>query len=256
VPENHFGEEVAAGYDQGSAWMFEPDVLGPAVALLAELAGGGAALEFAVGTGRVALPLAARGVPVSGIELSIPMANRLRAKDDAQRVKVTIGDMVTTRVTGSFRLVYLVFNTIGNLITQDQQVACFANAAAHLEPGGFFVIEVGVPDLRRLPPGEDARVFAHSPGYVGYDRYTDLVAQQATSHHFTDTEGSGVRELKTPFRYVWPSELDLMARLAGMSLRDRWANWDRSPFTGESRSHVSVWEKTRTNPRSGESTGQ
>jgi SAM-dependent methyltransferase len=246
VPENYFGEEVAAGYDQGSAWMFEPDVIGPAVALLAELAGGEAALEFAVGTGRVALPLAARGVPVSGIELSIPMANRLRAKDDAQRVKVTIGDMVTTRVAGSFRLVYLVFNTIGNLTSQDQQVACFANAAAHLEPGGFFVIEVGVPDLRRLPPGEDARVFAHSPGYVGYDRYTDLVAQQATSHHFTDTDGSGVRELKTPFRYVWPSELDLMARLAGMSLRDRWADWDRSSFTGESRSHVSVWEKTCT----------
>jgi hypothetical protein len=137
-----------------------------------------------------------------------------------------------------------VFNTIGNLTTQDQQVACFANAAAHLEPGGYFVIEVGVPDLRRLPPGEDARVFSHAPGYVGYDRYSDLVAQQATSHHFV-ADGSGVRELKTPFRYVWPSELDLMAQLAGMSRRDRWAGWDRSPFTGESTSHVSVWEKTK-----------
>ncbi len=246
MPENHFGEEVAAGYDESSPWMFAPEVLGPAVDLLAELAGDGAALEFAVGTGRVALPLAARGVPVSGIELSIPMADRLRAKDQAQRIKVTIGDMVTTRVDGSFRLVYLVFNTIGNLTTQDQQVKCFANAGAHLEPGGFFVIESGVPDLRRLPPGEDARVFSHSPGYVGYDRYTDLVAQQATSHHFRAAHGSGIREVKTPFRYVWPSELDLMARLAGMSLRDRWASWDRSLFTGESISHVSVWEKPDT----------
>jgi len=245
VLENYFGEEVAAGYDEGTASWFGPHVLGPAVDLLAELAGDGAALEFAVGTGRVALPLAARGVPVSGIELSIPMADRLRAKDDLQRVKVTIGDMATTRINGRFRLVYLVFNTIGNLTTQDQQVACFANAAAHLELGGSFLIEVGVPDLRRLPPGEDARVFAHAPGYVGYDRYTDLVAQQAMSHHFT-ADGSGVREIKTPFRYAWPSELDLMARLAGMSLRDRWADWSRAPFTGDSTSHVSVWEKNDT----------
>jgi SAM-dependent methyltransferase len=243
VLQNYFGEEEAAGYDEGSALWFDPNVLGPAVDMLAELASDGAALEFAVGTGRVALPLAARGVPVSGIELSIPMADRLRAKDGSERIKVTIGDMATTRVEGRFRLVYLVFNTIGNLTTQDQQVACFANAAAHLEPGGTFLIEVGVPDLRRLPPGEDARVFSHSPGYVGYDRYTDLVAQQATSHHFT-ADGSGVREFKTPFRYVWPSELDLMARLARMSLRDRWAGWDRSSFTRESTSHVSVWEKT------------
>src|SRR5579864_6705522 len=220
--------------------MFDPNVLVPTVELLAEFAGDGAALEFAIGTGRVACPLAARGVPVSGIELSIPMAERLRAKDDAQRIKVTIGDMATTQVEGRFRLVYLVFNAIGNLTTQDQQVACFANAAAHLEPGGHFLIEVGVPDLRCLPPGEDARVFAHAPGYVGYDRYTDLVAQQAMSHHFTADE-SGVRESKTPFRYVWPSELDLMAKLAGMTLEHRWAWWDRSPFTDESRSHVSVW---------------
>ncbi len=179
MPEDYFGDDVAARYDDSSSPMFDPEVLGPTVDLLAGLAGDGAALEFAVGTGRVALPLAARGVPVSGIELSTAMAERLRAKDDAQRVKVTIGDMATTRVDGCFRLVYLVFNTIGNLTTQDQQVACFANAAAHLEPGGYFVIEVGVPDLRRLPPGEDARVFSHAPGYVGYDRYIDLVAQQA-----------------------------------------------------------------------------
>jgi SAM-dependent methyltransferase len=242
VVQNHFGEEVAARYDEDCGSMFDPDVLGPTVDLLAELADDGAALEFAVGTGRVALALAARGVPVSGIEFSSSMADRLRAKDDARRVKVTIGDMATTLVEGRFRLVYLVYNTIGNLTTQDQQVACFANAAAHLEPGGHFLIEVGVPDLRRLPPGEDARVFAHGPGYLGYDRYTDLVTQQAVSHHFTADE-SGLREVKTPFRYVWPSELDLMARLAGMSLRDRWASWDRSPFTGDSRSHISVWQK-------------
>ena len=150
--------------------------------------------------------------------------------------------MATTRLAGRFRLVYLVFNTIGNLTTQDEQVACFANAAAHLEPGGAFLIEVGVPDLRRVPPGEDARVFAHAPGYVGYDHYVDFVAQQAVSHHFV-AGSTAISETTTPFRYVWPSELDLMAKLAGMTLRHRWAGWDRSPFTGDSTSHVSVWEK-------------
>ena len=240
--ENHFGDDVAGRYDESSGDKFDPAVLGPTVDVLAELAGDGAALELAVGTGRVALPLAARGIPVAGIDLSTAMVARLRAKDGADRIDVTIGDLATTRVDGAFRLVYLVYNTIGNLYTQDRQVACFANAAAHLEPGGCFVVEVGVPDLRRLPPGEDARVFAHAPGYVGYDRYTDLVAQQAVSHHVV-AEGSDVREVTTPFRYVWPSELDLMARLAGMSLRHRWAGWNRSPFTGESTSHVSVWEK-------------
>jgi SAM-dependent methyltransferase len=245
VPEDHFGEDVAARYDESVVERFAPDVLGPTVDVLAELATGGAALELAVGTGRVALPLAARGVPVSGIDLSTAMVARLRAKDATHLVEVTTGDIASARVEGRFRLVYLVFNTIGNLLTQDRQVACFANAAAHLDPGGCFVVEVGVPDLRRLPPGEDARVFAHSPGYVGYDRYTDLVAQQAVSHHFV-ADGSGARELTTPFRYVWPSELDLMARLAGMTLRHRWANWDRSPFTGDSPSHVSVWEKVAT----------
>jgi SAM-dependent methyltransferase len=245
VPQDHFGEEVAAHYRESFASMFDPAVVSTTVDVLAELAGGGAALEFAVGTARIALPLAARGVPVSGIDLSIAMAGWLRAQDDSQCIKVTIGDMATTRVDGRFRLVYLVFNTIGNLTTQDQQVTCFVNAASDLEPGGYFVIEVAVPALRRLPPGEDARVFAHAPGYVGYDRYIDLVAQQAVSHHFR-TAGSGIREFTTPFRYVWPSELDLMAKLAGMSLRDRWAGWDRSPFTGDSTSHVSVWEKDGT----------
>lgn len=170
------------------------------------------------------------------------MAERLRVKDSDHRVSVTIGDMATARVDATFRLVYLVYNTIGNLTAQDQQVACFANAARHLEPGGYFLIEVGVPDLRRLPPGEDARVFAHAPGYVGYDRYVDLVAQQAVSHHVT-VNGPDVGQISTPFRYVWPSELDLMARLAGLTLRSRWADWTGSPFTGESSSHVSIWEK-------------
>jgi SAM-dependent methyltransferase len=242
MPLDHFGEDVAARYDRDAASMFDAEALRPTIDVLVELAGDGAALELAIGTGRVALPLAARGVPVSGIDLSTAMVDLLRAKDGAERIEVTLGDMATTRVAGRFRLVYLVFNTIGNLVTQDQQVACFANAAAHLEPGGCFLIEVVVPDLRRLPPGEDARVFSHAPGYVGYDRYTDLVAQQVTSHHFV-ADGSGGREVRTPFRFVWPSELDLMARLAGLSLRERWAGWDRSPFTGESTSHVSIWEK-------------
>ncbi len=240
--ENVFDDPgAAARYDESGAAMFEPAVLEPAVDLLAELAGDGRALELAVGTGRVALPLAARGVTVAGIELSEAMAAQLRAKDPTGTVAVTIGDMTTTQVVGSFRLVYLVFNTIGTVWTQDAQVACFLNAAAHLEPGGCFVIEVVVPDLRRLPPGSDAIVYAHSPGYVGYDRYVDLVAQQAVSHHFRAGD-DGAGEFRTPFRYVWPSELDLMARLAGMSLRHRWADWDRSPFTGDSPSHVSVWQ--------------
>jgi SAM-dependent methyltransferase len=239
VTEDHFAA-VADRYDEDAADRFAPEVLGPTVDLLAELAGDGAALELAIGTGRVALALAERGVPVTGIELSPPMVEQLRAKPGAERIPVTIGDMATSRIDGAFRLVYLVYNTIGNLVTQDQQVACFANAAAHLEPAGSFLIEVGVPRLRSLPPGEDAHVFGHAPGYVGYDRYTDLVAQQATSHHFS-AGAQGIREDRTPFRYVWPSELDLMARLAGLELRHRWAGWDRAPFTGESTSHVSVW---------------
>jgi SAM-dependent methyltransferase len=242
VLDDHFAGEVAARYDDTLGAMGSPEVLGPTVDLLASLAGSGAALEMAVGTGRVALPLAARGVPVSGIELSSDMVAQLRAKPGGDAIPVTIGDMTTTRVDGAFRLVYLVFNTIGNVETQDRQVACFENAAAHLEPGGCFVIENVVPDLRRLVPGHDAVVFAHARGYVGYDRYDDLVAQHAVSHHFV-ADGSGAREVRTPFRYVWPSELDLMARLSHLELADRWADWNRSPFTGDSPSHVSVWRK-------------
>jgi SAM-dependent methyltransferase len=248
VPEelaDHFAGEVAARYDATPDPHFDPAVVERTVDVLAELAGGGAALELAVGTGRIAIPLAGRGVPVAGIELSPDMAAQLRAKDPDGLIDVRLGDMASTRVDGRFRLVYLVYNTIGNLDDQDRQLACFANAAAHLEPGGCFVVEVVVPDLRRLVPGHDAVVFAHAPGYVGYDRYVDLVAQRAVSHHFV-ADGSGVREVTTPFRYVWPSELDLMARLAGMQLRHRWADWDRSPFTGDSTSHVSVWERPVT----------
>lgn len=241
--EDHFVGEVAARYDATLGAMGSPEVLGPTVDLLAELAGDGAALELAVGTGRVALSLAARGVPVSGIELSPDMAAQLRAKPGGGDIPVTIGDMTTARVEGAFALVYLVFNTIGNVETQDRQVACFATAAAHLEEGGRFVIEVGVPDLRRLVPGSDAVVFAHAPGYVGYDRYDDFVRQHAVSHHFV-AAGGDVREVRTPFRFVWPSELDLMARLAGLELEARWASWDRSPFTADSPSHVSVWRKS------------
>jgi len=241
VPEDHFGSVVAATYDEDSVAMFAPEVLGPTVDVLAELAGSGAVLEFAIGTGRVAIPLAARGVSVSGIELSTAMATRLHAKPGAEGIDVTVGDMATAKLGRKFRLVYLVFNTIGNLTTQDKQVACFANAAAHLEPGGVFVVEVGVPDLRRLPPGDDARVFAHEPGYVGYDHYVDPVAQQAVSHHFV-ADGTTVTDMTTPFRYVWPSELDLMAKLAGMRPRKRWNGWDRSEFGSDSTSHVSIWE--------------
>lgn len=243
-PRNRFDDEdAAAEYDDSAGPEFDPEVITATVDLLADLAGDGAALEFAVGTGRVALPLARRGVPVSGLELSEAMVARLREKDPDQRVPVTIGDMTSTRVDGSFSLVYLVFNTIGNVFTQDNQVATFRNAAAHLAPGGCFLIEVGVPDLRRLPPGDDARVFSHAPGYVGYDRYIDLVEQQAMSHHF-HTDGSRIHEFRTPFRYVWPSELDLMAQLAGLSRRERWSYWDRSPFTSESRKLIAVWEKS------------
>jgi SAM-dependent methyltransferase len=242
VLQDHFAGEVAARYDDTLGEMASPEVLGPTVDLLAELAGAGGALEMAIGTGRVALPLAARGVPVSGIEWSPDMVAQLRAKPGGDAIPVTIGDMATTGVAGTFRLVYLLYNTIGNAETQDRQVACFANAAAHLEPGGCLLIEVGVPDLRRLVPGHDAVVFAHAPGYVGYDRYDDLVAQHAVSHHFV-VGGSSAREVRTPFRYVWPSELDLMARLAGLELAGRWTGWDRSPFTADSPSHVSVWRK-------------
>ena len=241
MPENHFGPDVAGRYDEDSATMFAPEALDPAVDRLAALAAGRPALELAIGTGRVGLALAARGVPVAGIELSEAMVEQLRAKPGGDAIAVTIGDMATTRVEGRFGLVYLVFNTIVNLTSQDAQVACFENAAAHLEPGGCFVVEVGIPQLRRLPPGEPGNVIGIEDGYWGIDEF-HVVEQRLVSHHFIATDG-GIRRKSIPFRYVWPSELDLMARLAGLRLRERCADWHGAPLTEESRSHVSVWDK-------------
>ncbi len=242
--DGFFGERIAADYDRSVADRFAPEVLEPTVTVLADLAEGGRALEFAVGTGRVALPLAERGVPVSGIELSRAMVTRLRAKPGGSDLPVTIGDMATATVEGSFSLVFLVFNTITNLLTQDEQVACFANAAAHLAPGGRFVVEDNVPQLRRLPPGERYVPFAIDDQHLGVDEY-DVVAQHLVSHHSSVVDGKGLR-FSSRHRYAWPSEYDLMARLAGLTLESRWGGWDRSPFTADSEAHVSVWARPST----------
>jgi SAM-dependent methyltransferase len=236
-----WGEDVAAVYDATYSAMFEPIVLDPTIDRLAELAKDGTALEFAVGTGRVALPLSSRGVSVHGLELSPHMAEKLRAKPGADAVPVTIGDMTTTRVPGTFKVVYLVANTIMNVTTQEDQIAVFANAAAHLERGGWFVVEVMVPQLRSVPRGEVGRVFTLEPDHVGIETYDDLVGQIAWSHHWVEEDGHLVRH-SAPYRYVWPSELDLMARIAGFRLSDRWAGWDRAPFTSDSMSQVAVFE--------------
>jgi SAM-dependent methyltransferase len=242
VPEDHFGERVAARYDESSADMFEPAVVDPVVDFLAALAGDGAALELGIGTGRIALPLAQRGIRVHGIDLSEAMVARLRAKPGAEQIGVTIGDFATSTVAGSFTVAYLVFNTIMNLTTQDEQVGCFRNVAAHLEPGGCFVVEVGVPSLRRLPPGETIRAFSfESPTRFGFDEF-DVATQSLVSHHYGIEDGK-LDVHSIPFRYVWPSELDLMARLAGLTLRERWSGWKREPFTNDSTKHVSVWVK-------------
>jgi SAM-dependent methyltransferase len=237
-----WGQEIAEVYDKTYAAQSRPSVLDPIVDLLAELAGGGPALEFAAGTGRVALPLSARGIAVAGIELSPHMAERLRAKPGAEAVPVTIGDMTTPRVPGAFTLVYLVANTIMNVTTQDDQLAVFANAAAHLKPGGCFAVEVEVPQLRRVPPGQASWVFTLDPDHVGIETFDDTVAQIAWSHHWIDADGRLVRH-SAPYRYVWPSELDLMAKITGFRIRDRWAGWDRAPFTSGSHSQVAVFEK-------------
>jgi SAM-dependent methyltransferase len=237
--DGYFGERVAATYDD--AELFDPAVVDPAVDFLAELADGGRALELGVGTGRLALPLAARGVEVHGIELSKPMAARLRAKPGGEGIGVTIGDFATATVKGTFRLAYLVRNTIMNLTTQAAQVSCFRNVAAHLEPGGCFVIEVIVPELQWLAPGDRYHVFRASETHWGIDEL-DVASQGLISHHFRKVDRHW--ELwSVPFRYVWPAELDLMAQLAGLELRERWSSWKRDPFTAESRDHVSVWEK-------------
>lgn len=239
--DGYFDESVAARYDESSAAMFDEGVTDPVVDFLVELAGSGRALELGIGTGRIALPLARRGVPVHGIDLSEAMVARLRAKPGGDAIGVTIGDFATTTIDGSFSVAYLVFNTIMNLTTQDAQVACFRNVAAHLEPGGCFVIEVGVPDLQRLPLGETVRAFHVSETHWGIDEY-DVAAQGLISHHIEIIDGRAER-FAAPFRYVWPSELDLMAQLAGMRLRERWGGWKHEPFTSESRKHVSAWEK-------------
>lgn len=232
--------EAADSYDTPGTGMFAPEVLGPAVERLAELAGEGRALEFAIGTGRVAVPLRAKGVPVAGTELSPAMVARLRTKVDEATIPVVLGNMATTVVPGSFTLVFLVYNTIANLLTQAEQVACFRNAARHLEPGGRFVIELWVPDLRKLPPGQHAVVWQSDPVYVGLDTY-DVLNQRVVSHHFRFGEGREAQVFRTPHRYIWPAELDLMAQLAGFELESREADWSGAAFTAESRSHVSIY---------------
>lgn len=239
--DGYFDEPVAARYDASEGEMFDAAAIDPAVDFLADLAGIGRALEFGIGTGRIALPLSQRGVPVYGIDMSNAMVARLRTKPGDDAIGVTIGDFATTTVDGSFSVVYLVFNTILNLTTQAAQVECFRNAAAHLEPGGCFVIEVMVPELQSLPRGETLHAFHASETSWGIDEY-DVANQGLTSHHF-EIVGGRVERLSVPFRYAWPSELDLMAELAGMRLRERWGGWNREPFTSDSRKHVSVWEK-------------
>ncbi|KUO20431.1 class I SAM-dependent DNA methyltransferase [Streptomyces dysideae] len=239
--DGYFGESVAARYDESSAGMFAPDAVDPVVGFLTELAGDGRALELGVGTGRVALPLARRGVAVHGVDMSRAMVARLRAKPGGDAIGVTIGDFATAKVDGTFSVAYLVFNTIMNLTTQEAQVACFRNVADHLEPGGTFVIEVGIPDLRRLPPGQNAVPFHTSPTRWSFDLY-DVATQAMSSNYVEVVDGRG-SYWSVPFRYVWPAELDLMAQLAGLRLRERWDGWTRKPFTSESERHVSVWEK-------------
>ena len=239
--DGYFDERVAARYDESERDMFDPAVVDPVVDFLAELVGEGRALELGIGTGRIAVPLAQRGVPVHGIDLSTAMVARLRAKPGGEEIGVTIGDFSATRVEGTFSVAYLVFNTIMNLTTQAAQVACFRNVAAHLEPGGCFVIEVGVPSLRKLPPGETIRAFHVSETGWGIDEF-DVAKQGLVSHHFEIVDGR-LERVSIPFRYAWPAELDLMAELAGMSLRERWSGWKREPFTSDSSKHVSVWEK-------------
>ncbi len=238
---NYFDERIAATYDADSTEMFDPAAVGGTVDFLAEVARGGRALELGIGTGRIALPLCRRGVPVQGIELSPDMVAQLKAKAGADTIGVTLGNFATATVEGTFRLAYLVYNTIENLTTQDEQVACFCNVAAHLEPGGCLVIEVEVPQLRRLTPGDRLRAFAVGPTRLGFDEL-DVARQLGVSHHYWIGEGRA-ETFSIPYRYVWPAELDLMARIAGLRLRERWGGWRRVPFTSESTSHVSVWER-------------
>ncbi|UFU08027.1 class I SAM-dependent methyltransferase [Ruania halotolerans] len=235
---------TAAAYDTPGMGMFSAEVLGPTVDRLAGLADGGPVLEFAVGTGRVAIPLTERGVAVTGIELSEAMVAQLREKVSEEQLPVAMGDMSATRVPGEFTLVYLVFNTISNLLTQAEQVECFRNAARHLRPGGRFLIELWVPELRSLTPGKRATVGHVEDGYVLFDTY-DVLRQHVVSHHVRfaadPAEGHEAELFRSPHRYIWPAELDLMAQLAGFALESRHADFAGTPFTGESTSHVSVY---------------
>jgi SAM-dependent methyltransferase len=242
VPKNYFDERIARTYEARWPELFDPAAIDPVVAFLADLAGAGAALELGIGTGRIAIPLSQRGVPMHGIDLSPHMISQFQAKPGSDEIGVSIGDFSTTRVDGSFQLAYLVRNTITNLTSQEDQVACFRNVATHLEPGGCFVIENYIPQLQRLPARRDRPCLHRDPTHLGFEEY-DVAAQIAVSHHYWMVDGR-VETYSTPHRYLWPSELDLMARLAGMSLRERWGDWTRAPFTSDSRSHVSVWEKT------------
>lgn len=232
--------DTATRYDETSAFMFAPDVLGPAIDFLYDLAGGGAALEFAIGSGRVAIPLVERGIAVSGIELSQPMVDQLQKK--RSDIPVVVGDMATSAMPGRFSLLYLVWNSLGNLRTQAEQVACFRNAARHLAPGGRFVIELWVPGIRRFPPGQEAVPFHIGEHHVGFDTY-DMTTQQGTSHHYRRNPDGTVTYGASNFRYIWPAECDLMAQLAGLELERRVADWTGRPFTNDSESHVSVWRK-------------
>jgi SAM-dependent methyltransferase len=212
---------------------------------LAALAAGGAALEFAIGTGRVGIPLRQRGVPVAGIELSRPMVTQLRTKADETELPVVVGDMTsaTAPEPGTYRLVYLVFNAISNLLVQAEQVECFRNAARHLAPGGRFVIELWVPQLRTLPPGAPGTVWTIEPGYIGLDAL-DILNQRVVSHHIRfdpEDRTHAAHIFRSSHRYIWPAELDLMAQLAGFELESRHADWQGSEFTADSESHVSVY---------------
>jgi SAM-dependent methyltransferase len=241
MPENYFDQRIAESYRAKWPALFEPAAIDPVVGFLTELAGSGAALEFGIGTGRIAIPLARRGIRVHGIDLSPDMVAQLRAQPGSAGIGVTIGDFAVAKVGAAFRVAYLLRNTITNLTSQDAQVDCFRNAAAHLEPGGCFVIEVYIPELQRLPPGETIHAFTVTPDHLGFEEY-DIATQVAVSHHYW-VSGGRLETFSAPFRYVWPAELDLMARLAGLTLRERWSDGARTPFTSDSRNHISVWQR-------------
>jgi SAM-dependent methyltransferase len=243
VAETHFDERIAQRYQDLWPELFDPTLIEETVDLLAVLAEEGPALELGIGTGRIGLPLEKRGIAVNGIELSTAMVAQLRDQEGGSHIPVVVGDFATTTLPGRFSLVYLLRNTITNLTSEPEQRACFRNVAAHLQPGGRFVVENYVPALEQLPQGSTTHLFAATPTHLGFEEY-DTAAQIAVSHHVWIIDG-GVEQLSSAHRYVWPSELDLMARLAGLTLRDRWSSWRREPFTSASRSHISVWEKAR-----------